>query len=393
MMLHAKPAQSLFLAAGLCCALVLQAAPKDDLTHLRERIKTLQKEAQSTESQKTDATDALKQSEQAISNTHRKLRALAAEHERVSQTLSRIQEESRGTQGKISKQQTLLGELLYQNYLHGQQDAMKILLSGQDINQVTRQLYYYPYVSRARARLISDLRGNLARSQELAGVYREKNAELERLKAEQVRQKAQLEKEKSARKAVLTSINQKIVLQRREIGHLQRNEKSLTQLVERLGKLAARKPKKSASLQHGKLPPPELPDSLFSKQKGRLHLPVRGELSGRFGVPREAGGTTWKGLFIKSPAGQEVKCIADGQVVFSDWLRGFGNILIVDHGDSFMSLYGNNETLFKQAGESVRMGDVIAAVGNSGGIEETGLYFEMRYQSRPFDPMGWVRLN
>ena len=102
---------------------------------------------------------------------------------------------------------------------------------------------------------------------------------------------------------------------------------------------------------------------------------------------------TWKGLFIKSAAGQDVKCIASGRVVFSDWLRGFGNIIIVDHGDDYISLYGNNETLYKQAGETVRAGDAVAAVGNSGGIAETGLYFEMRHQSRPFDPLGWVKLN
>jgi septal ring factor EnvC (AmiA/AmiB activator) len=122
-------------------------------------------------------------------------------------------------------------------------------------------------------------------------------------------------------------------------------------------------------------------------------LPVRGELANRFGSPRADGGVTWKGLFIRSANGSEVKAVATGRVVFADWLRGFGNLMIVDHGNSYMSLYGNNETIHRQVGDAVRGGETIATVGNSGGNPDSGLYFELRHQGKPFDPLNWVRIK
>jgi septal ring factor EnvC (AmiA/AmiB activator) len=110
----------------------------------------------------------------------------------------------------------------------------------------------------------------------------------------------------------------------------------------------------------------------------------------RYGSPREEGGTTWRGLFIRSGTGEVVRAVADGRVVYADWLRGFGNLLILDHGAGYMSLYGYNEGLLKQVGEAVRGGDPVAQVGASGGAEESGLYFELRQDGRPFDPLRWV---
>jgi septal ring factor EnvC (AmiA/AmiB activator) len=119
---------------------------------------------------------------------------------------------------------------------------------------------------------------------------------------------------------------------------------------------------------------------------------VRGELANRFGSPRSDGGVLWKGLFIAARAGEEVRAVADGRVVFSDWLRGFGNLLIIDHGDAFMSLYGNNEALFKRVGDIIHGGEAVAAVGNSGGNARSGLYFELRHQGKPLDPLDWVKM-
>lgn len=392
-MASAWPVRAIFLAIGLACAFIAHAAPNDDLSGLRERIRALQKEVESTQGKKTDATDALKQSEQAISTANRRLRELALQQGSVGAALGQVQQDSRDTMDKIAKQQALLGQLLFSFYLNGQRDPLKILLNQQNPNQLARQLHYYTYLSRARAALIESLRTNLAHSRDLAQVYQEKSAELEQVKLEQARQKVQLEQDKKARKTVLARINQKITSQRHEIGRLQRDEKRLTQLIKRLSGLAHAKKKRFPSAYNRSPTTPEPSGGALHQFKGKLNLPVRGELTNRFGSQRKDSGSTWKGWFIKSAAGQDVKCIADGRVVFSDWLRGFGNIIIVDHGDDYMSLYGNNETLYKQAGETVKAGDTIAAVGNSGGIAETGLYFEMRYRSRPFDPQGWIKLN
>ena len=136
---------------------------------------------------------------------------------------------------------------------------------------------------------------------------------------------------------------------------------------------------------------PGVTTSDFAQLKGSLRLPVRGVVSNRFGAARQEG-SNWKGLFIRAGVGSEVKAIAAGRVVFADWMRGFGNLMIVDHGGSYLSIYGNNEALLKQVGDSLRGGETIASVGNSGGNPESGLYFELRQNGQPIDPLKWVKL-
>ena len=127
--------------------------------------------------------------------------------------------------------------------------------------------------------------------------------------------------------------------------------------------------------------------------RGQLRLPVRGELRGRFGAPSRASGIEAKGVFIRAPQGEPVRAVARGQVVYADWMRGFGNLMIVDHGENYLSIYANAESLLKQVGDAVAMGEPLATTGASGGREETGLYFELRHLGRAFDPLGWVKLK
>jgi septal ring factor EnvC (AmiA/AmiB activator) len=141
------------------------------------------------------------------------------------------------------------------------------------------------------------------------------------------------------------------------------------------------------------LPDADSGSGTFRQLKGKLRLPVIGELMNRFGGQRQDSGLSWKGLFISAKPGLDVKAVASGKVVYADWLRGFGNLLILDHGDGYMSLYGNNESLLKQTGDEAKAGDTIAATGNSGGNPDSGLYFELRFQGKPFDPLPWVTLK
>src|SRR4029077_20091662 len=132
---------------------------------------------------------------------------------------------------------------------------------------------------------------------------------------------------------------------------------------------------------------------LFSTFKGSLALPVQGELAGRFGTPNPEGGISAKGVFIRAPEGEPVRAVGAGRVVYSDWMRGFGNLLIVDPGEAYLSIYENNESLLKQTGDMVPLGEPLATVGQSGGNEQTGLYFELRHLGRAFDPLRWVKLK
>jgi septal ring factor EnvC (AmiA/AmiB activator) len=134
----------------------------------------------------------------------------------------------------------------------------------------------------------------------------------------------------------------------------------------------------------------DLPSGAFESLRGRLPAPIAGKIAARFGAKR-GDGPTWRGMFIKAPEGTDVRAIAAGRVVFANWMRGYGNLIIINHGGEYLSIYGNNQTLMKQAGDAVKPGDVIASAGNTGGNEESGLYFELRHLGKAFDPAGWVR--
>jgi murein hydrolase activator len=366
-------------------------AQKQELNALRNRIDALQKTLAASEETKNEAADALRESERAISETNRLLRGLAEDQRAVNSRLSDLREQNQRTAGDLEAQRTRLARLLYQQYTGGQPDALKLLLNREDPNRIAREIHYLTYLARARAELIASLRANLGHISDLTQETQQESAELAAINAAQQAQRKRLESEKAARKAVLVKVSRQIDKQRREISTLKRDETRLAKLVEQLGRMLARA--KPPGLRNERLPDGVPATGAFGQLKGRLYLPVRGELKNRFGGPREGSGVLWKGLFIASPAGQDVKAIAPGRVVFADWLRGFGNLLIIDHGDGYMSLYGNNESLFKQVGDPARGGETVAAVGNSGGNMDSGLYFEIRHQGVAFDPLGWVSLK
>ena len=352
----------------------------------------MQSEMDKTSESKSEAADALRESERAISNINRKLSILASQQRAADQKLGKLQDQQQQLNSDISGQQALLGKLLYQQYLGGKQEFLKLILNNQDPNQVTRDLQYYQYIARNRATLLADLRNDLAELDAIGIAAREQRTELESLRSEQAVQKKTLEKEKNARKQMLSKISMQLRKQRREINRLQRDENRLAQLVEKITEMLAQ-PKSKALFRNDSLPDNRFDGSPFDQLKGKLTLPVRGEITNRFGTPRPESTVKWKGLFLRTSSGQTVKAIAAGQVVFADWLRGFGNLLIIDHGDGYMSLYGNNETLYKEVGDLLQGGDSIATVGNSGGNENFGLYFELRHKSKPLDPLKWLAVK
>lgn len=380
-----------------CLSTHAPAAPKPELQELRGRIESLQKELDSKEDAKADAADELKSSEQAISSINSTLRDLTRQQQSTQTTLKSLEQEKTGVDKRIHAEQVLLGRLLFQQYRSGQQDQFKILLNQEDPSQATRQLRYYSHLARARGELLEHLRGNIEKLHQLTLATEAKQAELSQNQTEQDKQRQKLLAQQQMKKKLVTQLAKQIGQQRSELSRLQRNEKRLTQLIERLAKQQQTASKKierpSSAARNSVVPDASFAGASFPQLKGKLQLPVRGELTGRFGTPRQDSGSPWRGLFIRTAAAQEVRAIASGRVVFADWLRGFGNLLIVDHGGGYMSLYGNNESIFKRTGEEIRAGDVIASTGNSGGNPETGLYFEIRYQSRPFDPLVWCKIS
>jgi septal ring factor EnvC (AmiA/AmiB activator) len=383
------------LCLALCCLTLADAAyasQQEELDNLRKRIAAVQRNMEKTSESKSEAADSLRESERAISNSNRKLAEISAQQRAADLALGKLQAQLRKLNSDIAVQQTLLGKLLYQQYLGGKQEYLKLLLNSQDPNQIARNLQYYQYIARDRASLLATLRSNLVALDTLSKSTREQREQLASLRAEQASQKANLVKQQHARKRVLGKISLQLRRQRREITRLQHDENRLSRLVNQLSEMLAQ-PASNSLFHNNKLPDNRFDGRPFDQLKGKLTLPVKGELTNRYGTPRPGSTVDWKGLFLRTSDGQPVKAIAAGRVVFADWLRGFGNLLIIDHGEGYMSLYGNNETLYKQVGDVVRGGDTIAAAGNTGGNENFGLYFELRHESKPLDPMKWMAIQ
>ncbi|MBX3665223.1 MAG: peptidoglycan DD-metalloendopeptidase family protein [Burkholderiales bacterium] len=367
---------------------------QQELRELRARISAMQKKLAAAEESRSEASDALRESEQAISEANRELRELAAQSRESSAKMSGLRKSADAAGTALRGQQELLGRMLRQQYFQGEPDALRLVLGREDPSALARQLHYLSHVARARARLVDGLRANLRELERLQAEIADEAAAIARITREQTAQRARLEQEKRARAGVLSRLSRDIQKQQREMRAMQANENRLTRLVDQLTRLV-RKPAATGKPRprNEALPSGTGDGSPFAALRGRLALPVRGELGSRFGSPRADGGVTWKGVFIAARTGEDVRAVAGGRVVYADWLRGFGNLLIIDHGDSYMTLYANAEALLKQVGDMIRGGEPVATVGNSGGNAESGLYFEMRHEGRPFDPLQWVRLR
>ena len=406
---------------------------------LRKKLNELKENILKTEKAHNHAADALAASEAAISNANRSLRELSNEQAKTQAQLTALSKNQQELEASIAKQRARLSKILRNQYQNGQQDHLKLMLSGENPNQIGRELRYLGYVSLAQSKVITELDNNLRAVEENKTKAEEARAVLEEIAQEQREQKALLEKEKNNRKGLVTKLSSKLQNQRKEAGNLAKDEERLASLVDRLANLiaqqrkaeeaaalakkrtkqskevtasrersteksvekpAAKNTEKEASNNVKNKPSSNVDteeDSVpeysahndFAKLRGKLRMPVKGELVASFGSKRNDG-PSWKGLFIKAGEGTDVKAAADGVVIFADWMRGFGNLLIIDHGSQYMTIYGNNQSLLKRPGDKVKIGEVVAAAGNSGGNEHSGLYFEMRHQGRAIDPLVWI---
>jgi septal ring factor EnvC (AmiA/AmiB activator) len=364
------------------------------------------------EASQADATDALRASESAISNANRRLRELAASRAQAEARIRDLQQHSRATLRNQAEQQRQLGLVLRAQFVGGRTSPWHRLFDGENPNQIGRDQRYLEYVSLAQNSAIGELRSRRDELAALEAESRDRQKELDAIAREEGESRAQLLRQQAAHKQALERASKQIRTQRESIAALERNERRLTGLIDQLSRVLAeqerqrqlgeRKAKPGPAPQRQAARPVAAPESAASAvttsvpltPQLRMALPVQGEIVARFGSPRrtEAGvdAPTWKGLLIQAPQGAEVRAVAGGQVIFSDWLRGFGNLLIVDHGNGVMSVYGNNATLARSAGDRVAQGDVIAEVGNTGGMPQPGLYFEVRHRGRPVDPLQWI---
>lgn len=373
-----------------------------DLEQVQRRIGELERALAGAEASRSEAAGKLAAAERAVSAANRRLRQLgddraAAEKHLAAQEVERLRVEER-----IASRQAELADWLRRHYMHGGND-MAPFLSGRDPNQLARDARYLEQVGRARLELIESLRADLRELEQLVASIGARRDSLIALEAEQRRQQGELQKVQRARASALEVLNRQIGSQEQQIQVLRRNEEELGRVLQVMALRAAEQELSDAQPggateradpvtgRSSRAAGPTPFGVSFAQLRGKMGFPVRGELIGRFGAPRADGGTKWRGVFIRAGGGEDVVAVAPGEVVFSDWLRGYGNLIIVDHGDDYLTIYGNNDALFKVVGDRIGGGTPIASVGASGGAQESGLYFEIRHKGEPVDPMQWIR--
>jgi murein hydrolase activator len=346
------------------------------LAELQDRISEIRVRLDRDLSQRDEVLDSLADAERRVSEAERLRRQTLAEIEGVSERIDDLNDEQELLAEQVRSSALALGRQLMLVYRQGGQSRLKTLLNQDDPRQFQRQLAYHGYLTRARVQVQDQLVEAMSRLEDNRRDLESRRAELEMLAQQQQQQIETLEIARADREDSLAGLDQRIQSRQEELDQARRDAAELSALLDELALALADIP-------------PELEVPSIMELRGQLPHPVEGPLRRRFGDSRGAE-LTWNGWLISADEGTDVRAVGHGRVAYADWLRGYGLILIVDHGDEIMSLYAHNEALLRDVGDWVRPGDVIASVGNSGGATEVGLYFELRQGGRPVDPRQWL---
>ncbi|MBH0050256.1 murein hydrolase activator EnvC family protein [Pseudoalteromonas sp. SWYJZ19] len=326
----------------------------------RKKIASLQKNLKSHELDIAKNAKALNMAEQSVRETKTQQKELQNKADELDK--------------KHTQFQKVLAAQLKSAYMAGGDDYSKMLLNQEDTAKFERTLSYYNYLNKARIEQIEDLKNlqqQIAQNQEELVKTQEK---LELLYDEQKRRQTALLNAQSERQANLKNLQAQLNSTKSSINYLKENQQTLVTTIEELEKEKTQKIELLG----------------LNKSKGKLDWPSKGKLEHTFGQ-RKHGGIDWKGVLIGAKEGTNINSVHNGQVVFADWLKGYGWVIVVDHGEGFMSLYGHAQTLLRDVGDMVREGETLALVGQSGGQATSGLYFEIRHKGRAVNPVKWCR--
>ena len=343
-----------------------------ELEEVRDKISDLKKSMDRSARDRDRLTDDLQSAEVGIAEKRLRLQDLERERAYSAKRLAELDAAIAEREAELARESGHLSAQIRAAYMSGNQEKIKLLLNQRDPAILGRMMTYYRYFNDYRADNIGAVSSKI---RELAGMHSEVAAEEARLADLARTRSAELEKLAAAqqeRQALLAALKDRMAAEGREIERLAAQEKDLARLIAELTSILSDYPITS--------------EEPFSEHRGRLTWPVAGTLLRDFGQPRVGGELKWNGVVLAAPRGREVRSVYHGRVAFSDWLAGMGLLVIVDHGEGYMTLYGYNETILKNAGDWVAPGDVIATVGDSGGQADAGLYFEIRRGTRPLNP-------
>lgn len=378
--IQAVPGLILGLLLGWMGTAVM-AAPADQdakLQHLRDRIGSLQARMDRTRGEQNQLTQELRESERLVGKLTRRLRVLGGRLARQQEKLHKLRTKEQSDSRALVAERVALAEQIRAAYAAGRQERIKLLLNQEDPATLSRVLTYYDYLHRYRAQRMSELQARLAELAHTRELIDEETSQLADLQQKAKVEKLALEDSQTRRRKVVVALAKDLLSQGEEMHRLQRDEQELRNLLQGLREALSDIPPETDAAQN------------FAERRGELAWPSDGRLAISFGQPK-IGNLRWDGVMISAPEGREVRAVHAGRVAYADWLRGFGLLLIIDHGDGYMTLYGHNQSLFKETGDWVTAGEAVAAVGNSGGREKTGVYFGIRYQGKPVDPVKWCR--
>lgn len=352
-----------------------RARAQQQLSTIQDEIEKRRASVQRRQQRLSSIQQQLKDIESQIAGHSQTIERISRELTENEQRITELEAEQRRLQELLATQAQLLEDQIESAYRSGGHDFIQMLLNQQEPGRIERVLTYYRYFNDARMVQIAELEET---EQELRSTERDlagQRAELEQRIATQQRQRGELEASQGEQQQLADQLARQQQDDERQLTHMLQSEQELTELLAALETVLAQQNIQLAGLRD---------------LRGQLQWPAQGSLRNSFGQQR-SGQVTWKGVILNVQAEQPVHAIADGRVLFADWLRGFGLVMVVDHGEGYMSLYGYNQSLAREVGEAVRRGDTIALTGQSGGQSRPGLYFEIRHQGNPVDPVLYIR--
>ncbi|PZS69539.1 murein hydrolase activator EnvC family protein [Stenotrophomonas maltophilia] len=416
----ARGGRCLLLGLAIALALPLQGAAQTTreterkLQKLRNELKGVAQERRQIEGQRGQASQQLREADEKVARTGRALAQTETALREQGRALAEAEQRRNTLQANLAQQHRELAGLLRAAYQLGNHAPLKLLLSQDTVADANRALAYHRYLQRERAQRITTLTADLKELEAVQAQIAERKQKLQGAQKDQKQQAAALEADRRDRAKTVASLDERFKDQREKEQALGQDAKALETLLANLRaaaaraeaerraaarraaaeKAAAERAARQAAAQGRPPPPPtKVPPAVASApapKVGGLGWPLSGNLLARYGGKLPDGRTS-SGVLIGAPAGSTVTAVADGTVVFSDWMTGYGMILIVDHGNGYMSLYAHNDTLLKDAGARVSRGDAVAKVGNSGGQGVTALYFELRRGGQPVNPDSWLQ--
>ena len=358
-------------------ALADTASNQQKLVKLQEKIDAIQKDLEKDNKQKDQAVYKLKIVEKNISAQKRQIQTIDQQLEQQQQKLNSLSTQQRSLNKQLEVHREQLRKQMQSTYAMGNQEYIKLLLNQQNPADISRMVVYYQYFNKTRMERLKEINSGITELHNLKNQIHAKSTKLKELRRDATDKKQQLDKKYQQRSQLVASLTSQLKSKDQVLQNLLRDEQHIKHLLNQLEH-------ELKDVQLDLKPPKE-----FTSQRGKLPWPIKGNMIARFGSSRQAGNLRWKGVMIQTNAGDAIRAIAYGRIVFADWLRGFGMLIIVDHGKGYMSLYGHNEQLHKKLGDWVQGNEIIATAGNTGGQKTSSLYFEIRHNGVPQNPTKW----